>query len=1526
MTEKPQDTRNLNPPEGRVEQEFGLEALNFWNPERNRRGERVIQHGAPGHGQPAGAMSANIFGTPTNFWIKLLRLIVLSILLFFAYQCITIKLQWPEQAVIGCVIILLATLASKVFSKDSFSLTLVFMLVSMIATGRYAYWRISMVVEAFLTHDPSTHWDNVVFLLLLLSAELYAFAALYLGYVQNVRPLHRPPVALPVDVDQWPHVDLMIPTYNEDLSVVRTTVLAALNVDYPKDKLHIYLLDDGDREEFKQFCSVAGCGYIARQEHNHAKAGNLNNALRETTSPYVAIFDCDHIPATSFLHVTLGWFLRDPRLAMLQTPHYFYSPDPFERNLNQFHKVPNEGWLFYGFVQDGNDLWNATFFCGSCAVLRREALDEIDGIATDTVTEDAHTALRMQILGWNTAYINIPQSAGLATETLSRHIGQRIRWARGMTQVLRTDNPLFAATLTLPQRLCYFNATLHYLNAAPRLIFLTAPLVYLLLGRINIPGDWIAIVAFAAPHLVLALMTNHRAQGAYRHTLFWNEIYEFVLAPYILLPTLLALINPKLGKFNVTSKGGINEESYFDLHIAWPYMVLIYLNIAALLAAPIRFLLQNPDHRGAVVMNAVWVLLDLIILGAANAVAFERRQRRKTVRIDLSLNVEIKSHGGQTLSAETVNASLSGAMLKLSKPITLEPGAPVEVIYQREGHPFSIPAHVVECRDGIVRLQHDELTLQQEEQLTVTLYTAPDTWLKQIMSVEPDRPFRGALRIMGISIRGIGYAFTALLPGRKVRTAAATAMLALLLANASALRAAGPHNKPTAATTPAAQSDATRSNTIRSSFQLYDLGVPDAIVFRGIAASRDVAFALPQTEVPQHATLSLNYAFSPGLIPQISNLSVLLNGVLVSSFPMPDNKSARLDEMHATIDLPSDLMVRKNVLSFEFVGHYTTQCEDPNNTTLWARVEDSSRIDISGAPLSLGDDLKLLPLPFYDGAVSSAVATIPVVFASRPSDNALQAAGVVTSWFGVIARSRPLDFPVSIGSPLPRGNAILFVEHYTDMPPGLDLNRGGPTVAIRTNPNDPYGKLLIISGSDGDQLLVAARGLALGNSLLQGRTFTVTNMQLPAPRVADDAPLWLSPDRISPFWNYTGEVELQSDGSGPVAVYLRIPPDLYYSSRQTLPLHVDYRYNSVSLANDSTMRFSTNGSLVNEIGLPRDAAPKQTLAHNFAIPLVSMRPFSNTLLFNFYFQAPRSGACTATPPIDFKGIVLRSSYLDLRGLYHWAPMPNLELFANAGYPFTRFADLAQTRIILPSQSSAAEISVYLALMAYFGEETGYPALRVQVGDPTALGSDADYLVLGTAHDQPAFQQLASSLHVTVQNSGFTVNDTAGFFSFIEQAWWRVSEVRPDWWWRLGRVKERSGLMSSLSEFPEALLQGIQSPWGINRSLVTITLKDNDSAKPFLDAFWKRSMSGDISQSVSVLHGNEFSSYRLGTSYYYVGHLPWWLLVRFWIRTYPGLIVAIAIGIALLILPILRLRLRSRVSQRLGVAKTRHNDQ
>ena len=412
-------------------------------------------------------------GTGSGMWAGFARLFTYALLLFLALNCIMVDFQWPEQAVLGILTIALGFAIHGI--SDSELVTLALMFASMLATARYAYWRCSSVFDAAVNPGQQVGKIDLAFMLVLLSAEVYAFAILYLGYIQTIRPLRRPPVPLPAEVEQWPHVDILIPTYNEPLMVVRTTAFAAINIDYPPDKLHVYVLDDGRREEFRKFCEEAEVGYVTRTDNKHAKAGNINRALENLTSPYVAIFDCDHVPTRSFLQITLGWFQKDPKLGMLQTPHFFYSPDPFERNLDQFKAIPNEGELFYGIIQDCSDLWNATFFCGSCAVLRRTALDEIGGIATETVTEDAHTSLRMQMGGWNTAYINIPQAAGLATESLSSHVGQRIRWARGMIQVLRTDNPLFARGLKWPQRLCYFNAMVHFLYAVPRLLFLTAP-------------------------------------------------------------------------------------------------------------------------------------------------------------------------------------------------------------------------------------------------------------------------------------------------------------------------------------------------------------------------------------------------------------------------------------------------------------------------------------------------------------------------------------------------------------------------------------------------------------------------------------------------------------------------------------------------------------------------------------------------------------------------------------------------------------------------------------------------------------------------------------------------------------------------------------------------------------------------------------------------------------------------------------------------------------------------------------------
>ena len=228
-------------------------------------------------------------GAGETFINKLIRFLFLAAAAVVFYFFATLPLTWPQQAVCGLLMLLMALALGR--TSDSYLITLTLMILSLFATFRYGYWRLYMTVQFF--QDPSNHWGalDAFFIMSLIFAETYAFIILFLGFLQTLWPLRRTPVPLPDNTDEWPAVDLLIPTYNEPLSVVRYTALAALNIDWPADKLNVYILDDGKREEFRKFAEEAGVGYMTRDDNKHAKAGNINRAMQRLDSPYVAIFD-----------------------------------------------------------------------------------------------------------------------------------------------------------------------------------------------------------------------------------------------------------------------------------------------------------------------------------------------------------------------------------------------------------------------------------------------------------------------------------------------------------------------------------------------------------------------------------------------------------------------------------------------------------------------------------------------------------------------------------------------------------------------------------------------------------------------------------------------------------------------------------------------------------------------------------------------------------------------------------------------------------------------------------------------------------------------------------------------------------------------------------------------------------------------------------------------------------------------------------------------------------------------------------
>ncbi len=1494
-------------------------------------------------------------GAGESFLFKVVRGIFLCVALVMFYFFATLPLTWPQQAVCGLLTLLMGIALGR--TSDSYLITLTLMVLSLFATFRYGFWRITMTVMFF--KDPANHWGalDAFFIMSLVFAEGYAFIILFLGFFQTIWPLRRAPMPLPDNPEEWPHIDVLVPTYNEPLEVVRYTALGALNIDWPTDKLHVYILDDGRRKEFEDFAFEAGVGYKIRPDNFHAKAGNINTALKSLDSPYVAIFDCDHVPTRSFLQMTIGWFLRDRNLAMLQTPHHFYSPDPFERNLQQFHIIPNENELFYGIVQDGNDFWNATFFCGSCAVLRRTALDEIGGIAVETVTEDAHTSLRMQSNGWNTAYINIPQAAGLATERLSAHVGQRIRWARGMIQILRTDNPLFAPKLSIAQRLCYFNAMSHFLYPLPRLIFLTAPLIYLLLSHTNVPGYWAAILAYALPHLTLSNITNSRIQGQHRHS-WWNEIYETVLSPYILLPTMLALINPKLGKFNVTAKGGIVKRSFYDIKIAQPFLVLLFFNFLGLAVAIPRFFIWDRDRPGTVIMNCIWCFFNIIVLGVCSAVSREMQQLRHHVRIKIVTPVTVTMADGRIVKGETIDLSSGGTAIRLLEPVTISPGDVGKLVFPASSMEIDLPINLVLSEKSILRVSFRELTIRQQELLTVVLYSRADTWLGWGESREVDQSMRSLGRIFYISFKGLKMTFLSLFfnansskakapskgkaksksagdaaqgssktlgktpvtgpvkldAGAKASVPASAAhvllvllMPLLLLAGAGKALHAQPGSMGYDARQAIAKAPPPPSGQFRDVFSLKEAGSPE-IELHGIDSQHTTFFTLPQTHVVKSAKVHIYYAFSPSLLPALSHIQLMVNGTLFATLPVPPGQtpgSGSKDE-EAEFSIPSELLVRKNTLTVEFIGHYVLTCEDPANTTLWARVSTGTYMDFSGDILPISDDLKQLPLPFLDTEVVDS-PKIPVVFPTAPSAKVIQAAGIVTSYFGMESENRPVRFPTFLGQ-LPAGNAIIISDNPTNLPAGLNLGSvSSPTVAMRSNPNDPFSKVLIVTGQDADQLLIAAQAIGLHSDFLQGPTSSIDSLKLPSIPDADAAPRWARTDQTIALWDYANAQELQGDGSAPVNVYFRIPPDIFYGERPNAVLKMFYRYNPIPIGPISSIQVRVNNAFLGSLPLIPGSETSRVVQTEVPVPVVNLRPFSNSLSFDFTFQLVKSGGCKDTTPINMQGAVLRDTFLDLRGYPHYAPLPNLEVFANAGFPFTHRADLSETTVILPSLPTSQELELFLTLMGHFGRQTGLPVFRVTVAAADAMkaGAATDYLVLGTGDDQPAFDKLSPSLPVNVRGGQVQIKDTQGLFFLPHHAWWKIQ----------AQEHTESGDLTA-SGTPDSVIEGVESPFTAGRSVVLINVKDAAAYENFLTTFLKVQQASDINGTVAVLHGSLFQSFRIGAKVYHIGTLPWWTGMTLWFMQVPWLAAVLAMGLAFLLAVWIRIWLRTKARKRL----------
>ncbi len=451
----------------------------------------------------------------------------------------------------------------EVSLKEGYPYARFYQCVIILTSGVYLYYLVYRLLYTINT-------DALVFSLLFYYAELHGFVALSLYFFQIWHPIKRkappPPDGLTVDV--------FIPTYNEDPLLLRKTVIACMEMNYPN---RTYILDDGDRTEVARMAEELGCGYIARKERVDAKAGNLNHALTCTDGEFIVVFDADFVPEPDFLDKLLGYFLNE-KVAFVQTPHSYYNVDTFQFKLNLKKKKSwNEQDVFYRLIMPGRDYWDSVFFAGTCAVFRRKALEDIGGFATGTITEDLHTTIELYRRGWKGVYHNEILAHGLGAKDIRSYHTQKLRWAEGNVSLIFKDNPLFVKGLSPAQRICFFATIFGWFIGFPKLIYFITPPIMLLTGMYPIvPFDMPFIWRYLLFLTVIILGFKIASQGYGR--VRYDETYN-MMNFFILMKAVIRNIVRTGSEFVVTSKGLRRLPGLQDITPQMVVMVLCFSGV-----------------------------------------------------------------------------------------------------------------------------------------------------------------------------------------------------------------------------------------------------------------------------------------------------------------------------------------------------------------------------------------------------------------------------------------------------------------------------------------------------------------------------------------------------------------------------------------------------------------------------------------------------------------------------------------------------------------------------------------------------------------------------------------------------------------------------------------------------------------------------------------------------------------------------------------------------------------------------------
>jgi predicted Zn-dependent protease/cellulose synthase/poly-beta-1,6-N-acetylglucosamine synthase-like glycosyltransferase len=488
-----------------------------------------------------------------------------------------------------------------------------------------------------------------VFLLL---GEAYGVFVLALFFLQ-VWDTRQPP---PQPVLPGRTVDVFVPTYNEDPQLLRMTLEACRRLDYPH---RTYLCDDGGTEArlkdpdkgpaaferaqlLKKMCVELGAVYMPRPDNRHAKAGNLNHAFEKTDGEFIIILDADHVPEPHFISRLIGYF-ADEKLGFVQTPHAFYNFNNFQARFDHKNRYYwEEGHLFYEVIQPGRNRWNCPIFAGSAAMFRRQALKEVGYIATETITEDMHTGMRVNARGWKSLAISERLVVGQAAPDVTTFHSQRIRWGEGNLSIMAHDNPLTMKGLAWAQRFCYLGSMVHWAGGLFKLAVYLTPLLMMFTGVAPV-AEFTWALAFITLFYLVSSVYGVRVASNGVGSFFNGELFCMINFWTQIRGTMRALFWRKFQKFVVTSKRGRQAKTI------WPYVrpqvYLLGLSVLALFWGWYKVLIGVSDDYFKPAIPTFWILFHMLLALAVLRRALWPEDQRFATRHAVHLPVGYEALG-----------------------------------------------------------------------------------------------------------------------------------------------------------------------------------------------------------------------------------------------------------------------------------------------------------------------------------------------------------------------------------------------------------------------------------------------------------------------------------------------------------------------------------------------------------------------------------------------------------------------------------------------------------------------------------------------------------------------------------------------------------------------------------------------------------------------------------------------------------------------------------------------------------------